>query len=359
MASPASHAAHQPASPVNTGPESPALTTGVLARRLGATLVGRADLAISAVDAIDRAGPGAVTFIRDGKFARGWASSRADAAVVTRGIEVPDHDEASRAILLVDNADIALVEVLSLLNPAAHSHPAGVHPSSVVDGSARIDPTASIGPFCTVGAGTVIGPRVVVRSHATIGRAVRIGEASVIAEGARLLDRTEIGRHVVIHPGAVVGSDGFGYRPAPGGAGLVKIPHLGNVVIADHAEIGANTCIDRARFGSTVIGEGTRIDNLCQIAHNCRIGRNCVIAGCTGISGSVTIGDWVQLGGNCGIADNCTIGDGARVAAKSGILSDVPAGAVYMGLPAYEGREYLRAQAYLRRFANPANRRAR
>lgn len=149
----------------------------------------------------------------------------------------------------------------------------------------------------------------------------------------------------------VIGADGFGYRPAPDGRGLVKIPHLGNAVLDSHVEIGANTCIDRARFGSTRIGAGTKIDNLVQIGHNCRIGRSVVICGCTGIAGSVTIGDGVQIGGNCGIADNVTIGRGARIAAKTGVMHDVPEGITVAGLPAFPGRDYLRMIAALRKLA--------
>jgi UDP-3-O-[3-hydroxymyristoyl] glucosamine N-acyltransferase len=151
------------------------------------------------------------------------------------------------------------------------------------------------------------------------------------------------------HQGVSIGADGFGYRPDPHGGGLLKVPHLGTVEVGDRVEIGANACVDRGKFGATVVGEGTKIDNLVQIAHNCRIGRSCIIAGLCGLSGSVTLEDGVVLGGNVGIADHVTIGAGARIGAKAGVMSDVPAGRSMLGCPADDLRAALRQMAAVRK----------
>ena len=152
-----------------------------------------------------------------------------------------------------------------------------------------------------------------------------------------------------MHQTVSIGADGFGYRPDPSGAGLLKMPHLGNVIIEDGVEIGANSCVDRAKFGSTVVGAGTKVDNLVQIAHNCTIGRCCVIAGCTGLSGSVKIGDGAQIGGGVGITDHVTVGPGAKIGARSFVMRDVPAGAVSLGHPADESQSTLRQWASVRK----------
>lgn len=338
--------------PVREGAEAHRpVTTATLATLLGAELVGPADLVIARADTIDTTDRGAITFIRDERFARQWVGSGAAAAVVSRGIDVPGHDATERALLIVPNADLAVAQVTELLSPPARATPPGVHPSAVVDPSALVHPTASVGPLSIVGARAVIGEGACLHAQVYVGEDARIGARCVLWPRVCVLDRCEIGAWTILHPGVSIGGDGFGYRPSPDGRSLVKIPHVGTVRIGEHVEIGANACVDRARFGATVIGDGTKIDNLCQVAHNCRIGRNCVIAGCTGIAGSVTIGDWVQIGGGCGIADNVTIGDGARIGARGGVMSDVPAGATMVGLPVMPGREYLRMQAYLRKMA--------
>jgi len=158
-----------------------------------------------------------------------------------------------------------------------------------------------------------------------------------------------IGRGVILHQNVSIGADGFGYRPDPTGRGLLKVPHIGNVILEDGVEIGSNSCVDRAKFGSTIVGAGTKIDNICQIAHNCRIGRCCVIAGCAGISGSVTIGDGVQMGGMVGIIDHINIGSGARLGAMCFVMRDIPAGQSVLGYPADDGQTVLRQWASVRK----------
>lgn len=318
-----------------TAPSRGSLTSGSIAALVGGELVGPGDVAITSIDAMDRAGPGAVTFIRSGAFAARWPACRASAVVVTRGIAVPESPR--RAVIHVADADAAVVAILRALSPAPARPAGGVHPLAFVDSTARVDPSATIGPMCVVGAGAAVGARAWLMSSVTLGSGASVGGDSTAYPGVVIGDRCVIGSHTILQPGVKIGADGFGYTAGPEGA--VKIPHIGNVVIGDHVEIGANTCIDRGKFGSTTIGDGTKIDNLVQIGHNCRVGRACLICGQCGLSGSVTLGDGVILAGSVGVADNLTIGDGARVGGRSGVNDDIPAGESWLGSPAQPLRD--------------------
>jgi UDP-3-O-[3-hydroxymyristoyl] glucosamine N-acyltransferase len=176
-----------------------------------------------------------------------------------------------------------------------------------------------------------------------------IGPGCVLFPGVVVYHHCELGSGVIVNANTVIGADGFGYRPAPDGSGLVKIPQIGTVKIGNDVEIGAGACIDRGKFSATVIGDGTKIDNLCHIAHNCRIGKGCVLAAQVGLSGSVVVGDGVAIGGQVGVADHFTVGDGAQLAAQAGVISDVPAGATWFGTPAHDLRATLREAVALRR----------
>ena len=306
-------------------------TSGDLAARLGAELRGPADIRITRLDAIDRADETTLTFIRDARFAAGWSSSRAGAAVVSRGVEVSP--EPGRALLYVSDADHAMIALLEMLTPPVYG-PRGRHASAVIDPSAAVDALAHVGPNVTIGPRSVVGAGTVLHAGVAIGADVRIGAGCELRSGVVVEDRCVLGSRVRVHANAVIGADGFGYRPAPGGKGLLKIPHAGNVEIEDDVEIGANTNIDRGKFGATVIGAGSKIDNLVQIGHNCRIGRSCVICGAVGLSGSVTVGDGAVLAGGVGVADNLTIGSGAKIGARSGVMNDIPPGEEWVGYPA-------------------------
>jgi UDP-3-O-[3-hydroxymyristoyl] glucosamine N-acyltransferase len=334
---------------------SAAMTSGSLAALLGGELVGSADIAVHGVAGIDHASSGDVTFIRSAKYAALWAKSHASVAVLVRGVDVPPTGEG-RAIVIVTNADDAQLKILSALAPAKAAPARGVDPTAKVDPTASIDPAASIGPMCTVGPGAKIGARSVLVHGVYVGAEASVGTDTVFGPSVSLLDRCVIGNHCNVAASVVIGADGFGYtmQPHPSGRGryLVHIPHLGNVVIGDHVDIGSGTCIDRAKFGSTSIGSGTKIDNLVQIGHNCRIGQSCIICGQVGLSGSVTLGNGVMLAGKVGVADNITIGNMARVGANGGVMNDIPAGETWLGAPAMPAKEAARNLALFRRLSS-------
>ncbi len=350
-------------------PSNPAHTSGSIAAALGAELRGPADVPLRGLNSVEGAGPDEMTFIRSAKYAQLWPASRAGACLVSRSIDLPPagpatgpaSGQAPRAVLVVPDADLALIAAIKIFRPPDPPAPAGVHASAIVGPGADIDPTAHVGPLCVVGAGCWVGPGCQVQSRVTLGDHVRIGPGTVIESGAVVHHRCVIGAKCLVHSNAVIGADGFGFRPSPDGRGVVKIPHAGNVELHDGVEIGSGSCVDRGKFGPTVIGAGTKIDNLVQIGHNTRIGRSCLIAGSVGISGSVVIEDGVMIGGHAGIGDNLRVGAGARIAAFSAIMNDVPAGATFVGAPAMPRIAFFRQLAALARLAgvSPGERRGK
>ncbi|MFI4916418.1 MAG: UDP-3-O-(3-hydroxymyristoyl)glucosamine N-acyltransferase [Phycisphaerales bacterium JB060] len=327
-----------------------AATTGALAEILQARLVGPADIPLADIAPLDKATPGALTFIRDQRHAAAWATSNASAALVSEGVRIDDGDTADRAILYVPDADRALLTLLEAF--AEHAAPAPAEPG--VDATAQVDPSAtvegaSIGPMCVIGPGCRVAPGAVLTARVTLGQNVTIGAKSTLHPGVVVQHGCTVGERCTLHPGVVVGADGFGYLPGPDGA--IKIPHLGAVVIEDDAEIGANTCIDRGKLADTRIGRGTKIDNLCQIGHNGDIGQNVIICGCCSIAGSVTIGDGATIAGSVGISDGITIGPGAIIGARSGVINNVPTGETWLGGPAMPAREAAANYAQFRTLA--------
>ena len=251
--------------------------------------------------------------------------------------------EPYRAFVMVARALFpSALRPSSLFETTGRSSDARIHSSARLEAGVTVDPLAVIGPDAEIGAGTLIGP------GAVIGPGVAIGRDCAIGAGATIVHAL-IGDRVIIHPGARIGQDGFGYLPSP--RGHQKIPQTRRVIIQDDVEIGANTTIDRGSTRDTVIGEGTKIDNLVQIAHNVSIGRHCLIAGQTGISGSSQVGDFVMMGGQVGLADHVNIGSGAMLGAQSGYMSDIPPGSRWLGSPAVPVREFLKTFTMLRKLA--------
>lgn len=322
-------------------------STGQLAALLDAELIGPADLTVHTFEPIDRASPGALTFIRSAVYAAEWARSGASAALVSRGIEVPGHDASCRALLVVPNADVAVARLLERMGPAREKPRAGVDARASVHPSARVSPGASIGPGCVVGAGSEIGEGVVLDAGASVGAGCVIGAETRLGPRVVVLDRCRVGSRCVLAPGVVIGADGFGFVRGP--EGIVKVPQVGSVRIGDDVEIGANSCVDRAKTGETVVDDGTKVDNLVQIAHNCRVGKRCIICGQCGLAGSVVLEDDVTLGGGVQIMDGVRVGAGASIGARSGVNRDVPAGASYLGAPAVPAREAAAQMAAIKR----------
>jgi len=312
------------------------------------------DRRISNIAPLDTAVAADISFLDKPKFLDALATTRAGACFISprfeakapQGLTVLVTPEPYRAFVAVTRALFPdALRPSSLFGVKGRSKDAHVHPSARLEANVTVDPLAVIGADAEIGTGTVIA------AGAVIGPGVRIGRDCAIGAGVTI-QHSLIGDRVIVHPGTRIGQDGFGYLPTP--QGHQKIPQTRRVIIQDNVEIGANSAIDRGSSRDTIIGEGTKIDNLVQIAHNCTIGRHCIIVAQTGISGSCIVGDYVMMGGQVGIADHFTIGDRAMLAARSGVITDVPAGARYNGWPAQPAREWLRGVAFLRRMARYA-----
>lgn len=313
-------------------------------------LVGNTDQEITGPEELGKAGKNHISIIGTTKFARQWESSKACAAVVNDNIKVEPGE--NRALIFVKNADLAMAKILELFDPGPPQFDEDIHPSAVIHATATIGAGTKIGAGCYVGKNVVLGEGVILYPNVTIMDETKIGEGTIVWSGTVIRDRCEIGAYCIFHTNVSIGADGFGYRPSDDGRGLVKIPQIGNVVIGNAVEIGANSCVDRGKFSSTIIGDGCKIDNLVQIAHNCVMGRSCIMAGHSGLAGSVTLGDGVIIGGSASIKDHTTIHSGAVVGAGSGVIGDVAAGKTVLGYPATDAREMLKQWVALKKLVS-------
>jgi UDP-3-O-[3-hydroxymyristoyl] glucosamine N-acyltransferase len=320
------------------------MTVSELAAFVGGQLAFKADgsLRIYGAASLSEAGPGHVTFYGNSKYLPQLRATQASAVLVPTDFE----DAIGPICIRCENPSLAFAKLLERLAPPPLRFAPGIHSSAVVSPDAQIHPTASIQAHCVVESGARIGANTVVGAHGYIGHDAQVGDDCLLHPRVTILARCIVGSRVILHSGVVVGSDGFGFEFQQGKH--VKIPQIGIVQIDDDVEIGANTCLDRARFGRTWIQHGTKIDNLVQVAHNVIIGTNCIVCGQVGLSGSVRIGNYVTLAGQVGAAGHLEIGDQATVGAQSGVTKSLPAKGIYLGRPAIPAREWKEELAHTR-----------
>ncbi|MBX7259190.1 MAG: UDP-3-O-(3-hydroxymyristoyl)glucosamine N-acyltransferase [Candidatus Hydrogenedentes bacterium] len=316
-------------------------TVGEIADLVGGVVQGDRDVRVTGLCGIRQASPGDLTFLSDARYAVHLRDTQAAAVLVSRDIS-----EAPCARIQVDNPYMAMLVVSTHFYGGKSGVAPGVHSSASVGKDVTLGRNVSVDALARVSDGCVLGDDVVVHAGASLGSEVRLGAGTVVHANATLYDRTVTGERCIIHSGAVIGADGFGFVQQNGEN--VKIPQLGNVVLGNDVEVGANSAVDRATFGSTTIGDGTKIDNLVQIGHNVQIGKHCIICGNAGIAGSSILGNHVMVGAASGVAGHIEVGDGVVVAAQSGVTKSVKAGTVVFGFPAMEQEHMRRMQAALR-----------
>jgi UDP-3-O-[3-hydroxymyristoyl] glucosamine N-acyltransferase len=330
--------------PVETfgGGSVTALTAASIADLVGGKLVGDGDVVVEAIAPLDRAGARDLSFFAKERYASQFAESRVGVVLIAPELATAEGPATTR--IIVERPHEALLRVMPRLYRESAATP-GIHPTARIGRGAQLGTGVSIGAGAVLGAGCSIGDSTILSANVVIGDGVEIGAKCKLFPNVVVYSGSRLGDRVAIHGGAVIGSDGFGYVYRDNAH--QKIPHVGRCIIENDVEVGANTTIDRGSISDTVIGAGTKIDNLVQIAHNVRIGRLCLIVAQAGIAGSTVLEDGVVIGGQVGLAGHITIGKGARVAAQGGAFGDIPAGETWSGYPARPHKEALRAQAAL------------
>lgn len=317
---------------------------GDIAARIGGTLEGDGEVEIAGLASLAEAAAGEITFLANPKYASEVSATAAAAVLVNEDWS----GECPCALIRVKSADRAFAEVATLLSPPPVTFKPGIHPTAVVADGATVGENVYVGPQCVIEPGAEIGNNTVLVAGCYVGHDVVLGQDCMLRPHVSIRERSCVGDRVIIHDGSVIGSDGFGYTPDKNGV-WQKVMQLGIVEIGDDVEIGANVTIDRARFGKTIIGNGVKIDNLVQVAHNVRIDDHAVMAAQVGISGSTRIGKHVQLGGQAGLAGHIRVGDGAVVGAQGGVTKDVPPKTFVSGYPAMDHRKAKKMHAHVMR----------
>ena len=311
-------------------------TAAEIARQVGGDVLGDPSIELQGLAPADTARAGELTFAENQDYLQRAQASAASAILVDQSVHA---SATSKVLIRVSNPRVAFAKLLGIFCPP-QVFPSGVHKSAVIAATAQVDPSSHIGPHCVVGERASIGPRAVLQAGNYVGADCTIGEETNLHPGVTLYQRTQIGKRVIIHAGTVIGSDGFGYVLDQGAHR--KVPQIGNVEIHDDVEIGANVTVDRGALGATVIGKGSKIDNLVQIAHNVVIGEHCIVISQVGIAGSTKLGNHVTLAGQVGLAGHLNLGNSVTVAAQSGVMSDIPDGGKWLGSPALPDRDMKR-----------------
>lgn len=329
------------------------LTLSELAAKIDGHIVrGELDLRLDGIAALDAAGPTDISFLGNEKYHGQFLASKAGVVLVSPAVT---DGRADMAVIHVENPSLAFAEVVRHFAVSARAFAPGIHPSAVVHPSVRIDPEkVRVQAGAVIEEGAVIGDGCDIGPNCVIGTDAVLGESCWLHANVSVRERCVLGQRVIVQPGAVIGSDGFGYEFSNGRH--VKIDQVGIVEVGDDVEIGANSTIDRARFGKTCIGAGSKIDNLVQIGHNVVIGNHCLVVSQTGISGSAKLGDYVTIGGQVGVGGHVTIGDRAILTARTGVTASLEGGQVYAGKPAQLLRDELKGQARVRRLERLAER---
>lgn len=319
---------------------------GELAQLAGGEVRGDPSLVIRGVAGLAEAGPSDIAFFTNPRYRAQYEATRAGAVIVDAAA-AEEKGAPPCAKLVARHPYVAFAKISAYFHPPAR-HPPGVHERAVVEEGAQVDPAARVMPLAYVGRGAIVGPRAVLHPGAVIEAGASIGADTVVHANAVVRERCVVGARCILHPGVVIGADGFGFAfdmEAEEGPVHRKVPQIGIVRVEDDVEIGANTCIDRATLGETVIGRGTKIDDLVMIAHNVRVGPLCILVSQAGVAGSTELGAGVTLAGQAGVVGHLKVGDMARVGAQSGVISDVEPGATVAGSPALPHREWLRVVA--------------
>ena len=315
-------------------------TLAEIADIVNGKVVGDKNLVITGLNGLQEARAGDITFLANPKYIPLLKKTAASAIITARNVKAP-----GKSIIQTDNPSLAFADLIACVTGSSVPSFKGTHPTAIIADDAQIGASVSIGPFAVIETGVRIGDDTTIYSGCYVGRDTSIGSGGLIYPNVIIRERVTIGKNVIIHGGTVIGSDGFGYVKVEGVH--KKIPQIGTVVIEDDVEIGANTTIDRARFDRTIIGKGTKIDNLVQIAHNVVLGENCIIISQVGISGSVSVGKGAILAGQAGVTGHLKIGEGAIVNAQSGVTKSIPPHQHVIGFPAKPHIQMKRSYHYL------------
>lgn len=319
-------------------------TAKQIAGFINGEIVGDENISVNTFSKIEEGKPGSLTFLSNPKYTNYIYSTEASIVLVSKSF-VPER-EVKATMVKVDNPYDALARLL-MMYESAKPKKKGIDSLAFISPSAKLGDNVYVGPFAYIGENAVIGDDVKIYPHAFVGDNVKVGDNTLIYQNVNIYSECRIGENCVLHAGCVIGADGFGFAPTE--EGYEKIPQIGNVVLEDNVEIGANTCIDRATMGSTILHKGVKIDNLVQIAHNDEIGANTVIAAQTGVAGSTKIGEWCMFGGQVGVAGHITVGNKVNVGAQTGINSHAEGNQTLMGYPAMSYRDFMKTSVLQRK----------